>query len=239
MSMPGGQWRYSTNTNPDNVTLKRLQILTCPSDLPSTANNLITCHNYAVNFGNTNFYGTTVNNVPFGGAPFRCYPAGWLTDTKMQSTYGWAQPDSDKWNMFPQHGKAGQPQQRLTDITDGTSETLMVAEVIQGQGGDLRGFIWWGNATGFTTFNLPNANAPDVMTGGTCNVAATWNIPCTTINTQDFPKMSATRSRHSGGGVNVIFCDGHTAWISNDIALPVWRALGTSQGQEVIDDSTF
>ncbi|HJZ91360.1 MAG TPA: DUF1559 domain-containing protein [Gemmataceae bacterium] len=238
-SMPGGQWRYSTNTNPANVTLRRIKILTCPTDKPSQANNGITCHNYGVNYGNTNFYGTTVAGVVFGGAPFRAYPAGWLTDTTMQATYGWAQPDSDKWVMFQQHGKAGQPQAALPHITDGTSSTLMVAELIQGQGGDLRGFSWWGSASGFTTFNLPNANAPDVMTGGTCNVAATWNIPCTTLNSQSFPKMSAARSRHTGGGVNVIYCDGHISFIRNSINLDTWRALGTSQGGETTDNSAF
>jgi prepilin-type N-terminal cleavage/methylation domain-containing protein/prepilin-type processing-associated H-X9-DG protein len=231
--------RYAGAPNTTNVTTRRLKILTCPSDSPSQAANGITCHNYAVNYGNTNFYGTTISGVLYGGSPFRCYPAGWLTDTTMQSTYGWAQPDSDKWDRFRQHGKAGQPQQTLVNITDGTSNTLMVAEVIQGKGGDLRGFSWWGNASGFTTFNLPNANAPDVMTGGSCNVAATHNIPCTTLNSTQFPKMSAARSLHTGGGVNVIFCDGHARWVSNNVSLPVWRALGTSQGGEVFDSNVL
>src|SRR5262245_35778595 len=239
--------RYGASTNPANVTSQRVKILTCPSDTPAAPPSVsatggtfkLTSHNYAVNYGNTNFYGTTVSGVVFGGAPFRCYPAGWLTDTTMQATYGWAQPDSDKQVLFQQHGKAGQPQAALPHITDGTSSTLMVAEVIQGQGGDLRGFSWWGSASGFTTFNLPNANAPDVMTGGTCNVAATWNIPCTTLNSQTFPKMSAARSRHTGGGVNVIFCDGHVSFIRNSINLATWRALGTSQGGETADNSAF
>ena len=227
--------RYAAGTNPTNVTQRRIKVLTCPSDRPSTPTGNMTAHNYGVNYGNTNFYATTVAGVPFGGAPFRCYPAGWLSDSTMQATYGWAQPDSDKNVLFQQHGKAGQPQQALTDVTDGTSSTLMAGELIQGQGGDLRGFTWWGNASGFTTFNLPNANAPDVMTGGACNIPATWNIPCTTINSQSFPKMSAARSRHAGGGVQVIFCDGPTGFVRYSISLPTWRALGTSQGGETLD----
>jgi prepilin-type N-terminal cleavage/methylation domain-containing protein/prepilin-type processing-associated H-X9-DG protein len=231
--------RYASSPNTTNVTLQRLKIMTCPSDTESKANNNITCHNYVVNYGNTNYYGTTVSGVVFGGAPFRCYPAAWLADTGMQSFYGWAQPDSDKFARYPQHGKAGQPQQAIVNITDGTSNTLMAAEVVQGKGGDLRGFTWWGNATGFTTFNPPNSNAPDVMTGGSCNVAATHNIPCTTINSQSFPKMSSARSRHTGGGVMVAFCDGHVVFIRNQVNLPTWRALGTSQGGETINNSEF
>jgi prepilin-type N-terminal cleavage/methylation domain-containing protein len=239
----GNGWRYGSGTNSTNVTSQRLKLLTCPSDTPSAPLDLgsvhLTAHNYGVNYGNTNLYGTTVSGVVFGGAPFRCYPSGWLTDSKMQGTYGWAQPDSDKQARFQQYGGAGQPQQSITDILDGSSNTLMLAEVVQGQGGDLRGFSWWGNATGFTAFNLPNANAPDVMTGGTCNIPATWNIPCTTINSSAFPRMTAARSRHSAGGVNGIYCDGHAGWISNSISITAWRALSTSQGYEVVDSGGF
>jgi prepilin-type processing-associated H-X9-DG protein len=232
--------RYGGEPNRANVTSKQLKVLTCPSDSIGAPFNGMTLHNYGVNYGNTNMYGTTVSGVVFGGAPFRGYPAGWLTDSAMQAYYGWAQPDSDKQVRYQQHGFAGQPQATIPAISDGTSNTLMVSELIQGQGGnDLRGFIWWGSATGFTGFNLPNSNAPDVMTGGACNVAATWNIPCTTVNSQAFPKMSSARSRHSGGGVNVAFCDGHVSWITNNIALATWRALSTSQGGEVIASNTF
>jgi prepilin-type N-terminal cleavage/methylation domain-containing protein/prepilin-type processing-associated H-X9-DG protein len=237
-------WRYGSGTNKTYVTSQQLKVLTCPSDTVAATYAGMTHHNYGVNYGNTNMYGTTVSGVVFGGAPFRGYPAAWLSDSAMQTYYGWAQPDSDKNAKYQQYGPAGQPQATIQSISDGTSNTLMMAELIQGQGGDsapdLRGFIWWGNATGFTAFNLPNSNAPDVMTGGACNVAATWNIPCTTINSQSFPKMSSARSRHNGGGgVNVAFCDGHVQWIPNSISLPVWRALSTSQGNEVIDTSSF
>jgi prepilin-type N-terminal cleavage/methylation domain-containing protein/prepilin-type processing-associated H-X9-DG protein len=242
IGVPAGNttgWRYASGTNVTNVTSRQVKVLTCPSDVIAIPFAGMTHHNYGVNYGNTNMYGTTVSGVVFGGAPFRGYPAGWLSDAGMQATYGWAQPDSDKQAKYQQYGGAGQPQSSLTQITDGTSNTLMVAELIQGQGGDdLRGFIWWGNATGFTAFNPPNSNAPDVMTGGGCNSGATWNIPCTTINSQSFPKMSSARSRHQGG-VNAAFCDGHVAFVHDNINLAVWRALSTSQGSETVSGGEF
>jgi prepilin-type N-terminal cleavage/methylation domain-containing protein/prepilin-type processing-associated H-X9-DG protein len=46
--------------------------------------------------------------------------------------------------------------------------------------------------------------------------------------------MAAT-SRH-GGGVNVVFGDGSTRFVSNTINLLTWRALGSRSGGEVIGD---
>jgi len=123
----------------------------------------------------------------------------------------------------------------LGQIADGTSTTLLAAEIIQGQANDLRGFSWWGGASGFTSWSAPNANEPDVVMGGTCNISATWDIPCTTISTPTRPRMMAARSRHSPGGVNVIFCDGHNGFINNSIHIAVWRALSTTQGGEVVN----
>jgi prepilin-type processing-associated H-X9-DG protein len=48
--------------------------------------------------------------------------------------------------------------------------------------------------------------------------------------------MMAARSKHPPGGVNVIFCDGHTDFVSNNIHIAIWRALSTSQGEEVLGD---
>src|SRR5262249_51726083 len=157
--------RYGQGVNSANVTSKKVKIMLCPSDAEAAPYGVLTHHNYGVNYGNTNMYGTTVAGVLFGGAPFRGYPAGGLTDTAMQTFYGWAQPDSDKQVRFQQWGKAGQPQGVIHQIQDGSSNTLMMSELVKGQGGssapDLRGFIWWGSASGFTAFNLPNSNAPD------------------------------------------------------------------------------
>jgi prepilin-type N-terminal cleavage/methylation domain-containing protein/prepilin-type processing-associated H-X9-DG protein len=235
--------RYSGGTNGVNVTSKRVKILTCPSDTPNapisaTVSGVtypITSHNYAVNYGNTSFFQATLNGVPFGGAPFSCYPSAWLTPPgQMASEYAQNHPDHDKWAKYGP--KAGEPQVAVGQLTDGSSNTLMAAEVIQGQGQDLRGFTWWGGASGFTTWNPPNANAPDVLMGGICNVAATYNIPCTTISTNALPRMMVARSKHAGG-LNAAYCDGHVAFISNNINIAIWRATSTSRGGEVVSNN--
>jgi prepilin-type N-terminal cleavage/methylation domain-containing protein/prepilin-type processing-associated H-X9-DG protein len=227
--------RYGETPNVTQITSNRLKILTCPSDKPNApiGSPPITSHNYAVNYGNTSFFQTTLSGVPFLGAPFYCYRPGWMTDTKMQAEYGQNHPDHDRLGKYTQHGQAGQPQVRLGQIDDGTSNTLLAAEVIQGQRQDLRGFSWWGGASGFTTWSVPNANEPDMIMGGICDAVAT-RAPCTDISTDVRPRMMAARSWHTGG-VNVAFCDGHTAFVANTISIAVWRALSTSKGGEAIN----
>jgi len=43
----------------------------------------------------------------------------------------------------------------------------------------------------------------------------------------------ASRSRHPGG-VQSALCDGSVRFMSDDVAIDIWRALSTSQGAEVV-----
>jgi prepilin-type processing-associated H-X9-DG protein len=132
---------------------------------------------------------------------------------------------------------AGKPQ-RIAAITDGTSNTLCVSEVIQGpSSGDYRGFSWWGGAAGFTTYQTPNNDsAADVMTGAGCGGAPYPHspvMPCTTTSTASLARMQLARSRHTGG-INAGMCDGSVRFVTNSVDVFVWRAAGTSQGGETL-----
>src|SRR5207244_4221047 len=108
----------------------------------------------------------TLGVIQFGGAPFPYYNPAWLTNATVQGRFGQTFPDGDAYGDLP----ARDGRQPITAITDGTSNTLMVSEVITGQGGnDYRGFTWWGGAAGFTGWNTPNSGT-DVMEGAGCNV---------------------------------------------------------------------
>ncbi|MSR32419.1 MAG: DUF1559 domain-containing protein [Gemmataceae bacterium] len=194
------------------VTTKRIPILTCPSDMsaPSTETwNGTSYHNYAVNFGNT-----AVGEGGPGGADV--YPV----------------PDYNGVLFKEAPFYQGKPQ-RLPDIKDGTSNTLMLAEVVQGHKNDLRGLVWWGSGAGFQTYLRPNDTNPDVTWASLrpwCNPDPP-NPPCTTYQGGTNWRTFAARSRHSGG-VNAAFCDGSVRFIENAIDPTVWRALGTSAGGE-------
>jgi len=127
---------------------------------------------------------------------------------------------------------------KFKDIGDGLSHTLLVAEVRQGKQSttnlDLRGFIWWGYASGFMTFLPPNSSQPDVLHADYyCNNDPSVNPPCIGPHTTERPLTMGARSRHPGG-IQAALCDGSTRFISDNIELRTWRGLGTTQGKEVL-----
>jgi prepilin-type N-terminal cleavage/methylation domain-containing protein/prepilin-type processing-associated H-X9-DG protein len=225
--------RYTGGTNAV-VSRTRLKSFTCPTDTPQSWGNW-TKHNYALNAGNTTFYQValplgctpgTAGCTPFGGAPF-----GWYEHSNLSndSTFPYTNPPSD-----PSQGRMGQPR-KITDISDGTSNTLMASEVLQGRGNDLRGFTWWGGAAGFTTYLPPNSTLPDVITGGICKSTTNPLMPCTTTSTASYPRLMGARSLHTNG-LNAAMCDGSVRFVQNSISFPVWNALGSSQGGETLDN---
>ena len=196
--------RYSAAPNTQRVTNVRLKFLTCPSDRPNKPISNMTNHNYAVNYGNTG-YGqqATLNGVVFGQAPF-------------------ARAKTPETRFV---GK------RLAELSDGTSNTMLAAEVRQGQGADLRGFTWWGDACDFTTYLPPNSSQPDVIYTPSYCQNTKQNPPCTGTPTATNPSMFASRSLHPNG-VQSVLGDGSVRFIINTIDINTWRAISTSQGSE-------
>ena len=219
--------RYNGATN-RNVTTKRIKALTCPADFPNAPLSEITNHNYGVNYGNTSFFQTPITvggiTTDFQGAPFSAYTGSTSGDGPVNAS------EAASFNQI-----FGRPI-RLAEITDGTSNTVLAAELIQGQRNALHGFSWWGGGTGFVTFLAPNSKSPDVLVGGICAATDQRNPPCTTTGTTSAPRMAATRSRHAGG-VQAAYCDGHISFVQNNISFVTWNAIGTSQGGESISDA--
>lgn len=201
----GTNRHYSMSPNTTHVTNHRIQTLTCPSDQPNTPIGSMASHNYAVNYGNTgNAQQATLNGVTFRGAPFS------TVATKESET---------------QEIKFGT---NFSSITDGTSNTLLFAEVRQGRNHDLRGFVWWGPTTAFQTYLAPNSSQPDRLDSNRCD--NTPNFPCAGQTGSD-PTSLAARSQHPGG-VSVARCDASVSFVSETITLSVWRAMSTSRGAE-------
>jgi prepilin-type N-terminal cleavage/methylation domain-containing protein len=204
------------------VTSTRLGVYLCPSDqtnAPITAmmngiNYSCTSQNYAGNFGNSIVKQTDFQDIRFGGAPF--------VDI--------GSPEGD----FDQPGR---PTVGFSSFLDGLSFTLLGSEVIVGQGQDLRGFSWWGDAATFETFVTPNSSFPDVLFSPFYCINQPPNPPCTSATTA-LPDMYAARSHHPGG-VNAAMGDASVRFIKNSINVRTWRAISTTRGSEAVSADAY
>ena len=132
---------------------------------------------------------------------------------------------------------------RLVEISNGTSNTMIIGEYLTGlphdeAQNDMRG-VHWIDVPGMSqlyTNAAPNSAIPDLF-----NPAARFcppsynrpdlNLPCAGGAVDE---MTATaRSRHSGG-VYVLKADGSVHFISNNINLSTWQAMGAISSGEVV-----
>ncbi|MBA4187834.1 MAG: prepilin-type cleavage/methylation domain-containing protein [Planctomycetaceae bacterium] len=125
---------------------------------------------------------------------------------------------------------------RLTDISDGTSNTLFASELIlvaDTGTADIRGRYYNAIHCGvmFSTIYPPNSTVGDNPQGYCVPLP---RAPCTgapgTTNC-----FSLARSYHLGGA-NVSLGDGAVRFVSNGVVPAVYQALGTRAGGEVVGD---
>jgi prepilin-type N-terminal cleavage/methylation domain-containing protein/prepilin-type processing-associated H-X9-DG protein len=128
-------------------------------------------------------------------------------------------------------GNRSTPQMtRMADITDGTSNTLMMSEYLMATShldNDWRGDIQNDDGTNhFMTLTTPNSTTRDVVHWAIPN-----GDPLMPVSTAG-KEFNAARSRHTGG-VNVSMADGSVHFVSNNISLATWQALGTMNGNDL------
>ena len=142
-----------------------------------------------------------------------------------------------KLNMDTDGAFCAKQARELTDFTDGTSKTILFAELISGKdddgnGGstnfDARGLWVWPNMGGsiYTNFSTPNSSLRDTLFIGECGDNPPDDMPCRGINLDQSQHYAAARSRHPGG-VNAVFGDGHVSFFSDTINFLTWRRLGS------------
>jgi prepilin-type N-terminal cleavage/methylation domain-containing protein/prepilin-type processing-associated H-X9-DG protein len=198
------------------VTSTFISTYLCPTDqtntpITATTNGktyACTSQNYAVNFGNTVVIQTDFQDIRFGGAPF--------VDI--------GSPNGD-------HDQTGRATVGFNTFADGLSNTMLASEVVVGQGQDLRGFSWWGDAATFEAFLAPNSSFPDVMFSPFYCINQPPNPPCIGTTTA-LPDNYGARSRHPGG-LNVAMGDGSVRFVKNSVDIRTWRAMSTTRGGEL------
>jgi prepilin-type N-terminal cleavage/methylation domain-containing protein len=213
---------FNVGTNVTDIAAIKIPIFTCPSDPNPAPPHPITGDyksNYAVNWGSWTYrhQGGPLNGV----APYN------LGDVAGRAPFTINTPIA------------------LTDIADGTSNTLCFSEVLQSpwyilnnNNYDRRGRIWNDDSTSgqFSTRLLPNDPRGDYCF---CDPANTL-YPCDPLSasitaTTNADAYMGARSGHTGG-VCVSMCDGSVRFIRNDISPFTWVALSSIAAGDIPGD---
>ena len=131
---------------------------------------------------------------------------------------------------------------RIGDMTDGTSNTLLLSEILTydrpntaaGTSTDGRGvWIWPGmGGNSFTARYPPNSPQPDVIPA--CNQTIPTGDRMRCVQNQSSGSVWASaRSRHAGG-VNAAMADGGVRFFTDNIDPALWKGLATRMGGEVV-----
>lgn len=130
---------------------------------------------------------------------------------------------------------------RISEITDGTSNTLLLSELICGGTCTIRCAQVYDEGPVFMQDYTPNDLTPDLVRWCDPEDANRGPAPCAPgsgtygggILGNNFNKVvHAARSRHPGGA-NTAMCDASVRFVSESIALRIWQSLGTPAGGEV------
>jgi prepilin-type N-terminal cleavage/methylation domain-containing protein/prepilin-type processing-associated H-X9-DG protein len=149
----------------------------------------------------------------------------------------------------------------LTSIIDGTSNTAAIAEWLAGSrlGPDRRrsfyrpaASVWPIDAASFAArCHALDGYVPDArQIKGDNWYVGIWrsnlydhfmpiNEPSCINTVGSFVAGTCTAASLHPGGANVLFADSHVRMIRETVAVPVWRALGTRNGGEVVPGDSF
>lgn len=185
---------------------------------------MLTKGNYAVSFGNT-YWG---QDMPATSSPM-LDPVTRVVPVFQKSAFG-------HYNV------------RFANVTDGLSNTIFLAEVLQGDMFDVRGLLWSSIPGGGSFFSrMPPNNPVDYYQTGYFGDQLNQVIFCVNNPGQDLPctggagdqmAYAGARSRHPGG-INALMGDGSVRFVKNSVNMPTWIALNTIQGGEVISADQY
>ncbi|QDS89049.1 hypothetical protein EC9_32460 [Rosistilla ulvae] len=137
--------------------------------------------------------------------------------------------------FIPRHGT------KFRDITDGTSNTLMLSEILLpenntsssniGNASDWRGLVWnvFGPTVLFSTRNPPNTRSADRMV----RCSNPQRTPCVVTGTSSSQYLHA-RSMHPGG-IQGALADGSVRFIAETISTTTYRHFGSRNDGNVLE----
>ncbi len=220
-------WQNPGRVNAD-ASRAQVPIFLCPSDGAPISGDWP---------GQNNYYASQ-------GAQFLCD----LTETQASTVAPNEHPDGPLYYLS---------KIRLTDMTDGTSNTCVFSEKLRGLGApdprrDMKTMP--NQTTADAALSTCRALNPLTATPLTSKQGYSWvmgEMCCTTYNHVETPNkttcagigfpgnmsnmaMVVPPSSNHSGGVNAALGDGSVRFIRDSITLDAWRAMGTIRGGEVL-----
>ena len=122
----------------------------------------------------------------------------------------------DRGNGLICRGFGGPTPSRMADVTDGTSNTFAVGEVLPG----LNSRTWWWHFNGTTA---------------TCGIPLNFYIDYKPSSTGDWGRNYGFNSRHTGGG-QFGMTDGSVRFVSENINRDIYHGAATISGGEVLGE---
>jgi prepilin-type N-terminal cleavage/methylation domain-containing protein len=123
---------------------------------------------------------------------------------------------------------------KFSQITDGTSNTLLTSELVAGGVCSVRGEFAYDEGPVFMQFYQPNDKTPDLTRWCDPEDQLPGAVsPCIASLTTLNMVLHTSRSMHPGAVV-IGLCDGSGRALADNVDLFVWRALGTPRGDESV-----
>jgi prepilin-type N-terminal cleavage/methylation domain-containing protein len=122
----------------------------------------------------------------------------------------------------------------MNEISDGTSSTTLVSELMGGHETTLRGVQAYDEGPVVMADHCPNDRTPDIVLQCDPEDSVSGAVaPCIKGVSKVNMDVHTSRSAHPGGVVSAL-CDGSTRFTSDTVSLRIWQSLATPAGGEVI-----
>jgi prepilin-type N-terminal cleavage/methylation domain-containing protein/prepilin-type processing-associated H-X9-DG protein len=208
-----------------------------------TYSSTIPVSNYAGSFGD-NYCGGVLAGVglpwetPYNGNPVP--PAariGWngYWGTSFGGASGFVQGQGKMRGFFDYRGTQRPP--NIASVTDGTSNTIIVGEVLPSNAADSNFWMFNGSYAGTTVPLGFNSNTITPVAGGPCS-SSTWQSASAPVGCRFGSSAKGFISLHPGGS-NFAFGDGSVHFLKNSINLYTYCALGSRNGGEVVSSDAY
>ena len=208
-----------------NTTVVGAMVATywCPSDdVPVIQNNT------AVTYSNQN---ARTSNYYASYAQF--------TDYNCPGPTGAGMPQANLRGMF-----FNDVSTRIQEITDGTSNTMMIGETVQGITGKFQASYgpWWASGGHSSPVGIVYPASNSAYLSFLPNAPATYANPTYSTSANGGIVLRPTGGDFCSfhpGGIYILMADGSVRWIKNSVSFYPWISITTIAGNEILSSDSF